>query len=638
MAKRRGVVFTIVGMLAIIMIVVASIIAVSQSFVTLAGLQLPTILTDMPTFYEYTDDGSRVMTSAECNESGDHISGECAQASKACTEGGGSGCEAKETGYLKFYWFLAQYSLAIMMFVMAISVMEYVMSGTGFTNESNAIDRVKKVIPFLVIIMVLPTVWDPVAIVIENVALFLMAPFPEETDIGLTGLVVDQSTLEGRAMARSAWLWMEAGHIVPPSTWDPEAWSVFLGDPARFMEETMVIAFLGVFKAFVVILLGIEMWVTGVLRVVLTMIILISIPVFLPMTLIPKFDKHASDYVNALFGLMMAPILSAIIFTAGIAYLQSSLDNPALVRWLGAVCVCFLCSSAVTSVGGSLLMTAKGEVMSAMKTAMIAAASTVSGAATGGMGAVAGAGAIGGSVAGPALGVAKGVVGGTVATAAQTGMLSGGGGGGAQPNINTAQIIPGGAPGSTPGIGASTGSGPGGFGSSGPNVIPSVMPGSGDARSAPQGADGGYVPVDTGEGADAGAEGGEQKETPKKKKPSFWEKHGITEPGSELPEGTRKPSFLDKVTAFGVGAMAGAAGPIMQGALPGEFGIGEVTEPLAERATQFNENLQENYAEMVGQRETDVVADDVVANDRENGFDLTRTHGPNWDKGGPGIG
>ena len=580
------------------LVVVAGIIAVSQSFVTLAGLQLPTILTDMPTFYEYADDGARVLTTPECNESGAHFSGKCAGASEICTEGGGSGCEAKETGYLKFYWFLAQYSLAIMMFVIGISVMEYIMSGTGFTNESNAVERVKKVIPFLVIIMILPIIWDPVAIVIEEMALYLMAPFPEDrTNIGLTGLVIDQTTLEGRAAARSAWLWMEAGHIIPPSTWDPEAWSVFLVDPARFMEETISIAFLGVFKAYVVILLGIEMWVTGILRVVLTMIILISIPVFLPMTLIPKFDKHASDYVNAIFGLMMAPILSAVIFTAGVAYLQSSFDQPALIRWLSAVCVCFLCSSAVTSVGGSLLMTTKGEVMGAMKAALIAAATTVSAAVSGGMGAVGGAGAIGGAAMGPAIGVAKGVVGGTVSSAIQTGMLSGGGGGaGAQPNVNEAQIMPGSAPGvGAAGVGAA-GVGAGG----GPSVIPSVMPGD-STRSAPPHADGGYVP---GDGGDASADDGGQEETPKKK-PSFWQKHGLTEPDPELPEGATKPSFWNKATAFGLGAMTGAAGPIIQGSLPKEFGIGEVTEPLAERATQFSEKMQESYAETVELKETE---------------------------------
>ena len=611
MAKRRGV-FTILGMVAIMLVVVAGIIAVSQSFVTLAGLQLPTILTDMPTFYEYTDDGARVLTTPECNESGAHFSGKCAGASEICTEGGGgSGCEAKETGYLKFYWFLAQYSLAIMIFVIGISVMEYIMSGTGFTNESNAVERVKKVIPFLVIIMILPIIWDPVAIIIEEMALYLMAPFPEDrTDIGLTGLTIDQTTLEGRASARSAWLWMEAGHIIPPSTWDPEAWSVFLVDPARFMEETISIAFLGVFKAYVVILLGIEMWVTGILRVVLTMIILISIPIFLPMTLIPKFDKHASDYINAIFGLMMAPILSAVIFTAGVAYLQSSFDQPALIRWLSAVCVCFLCSSAVTSVGGSLLMTTKGEVMGAMKAALIAAATTVSAAATGGMGAVGGAGAIGGAAMGPAIGVAKGVVGGTVSSAIQTGMLGGGGGGGMQPNVNEAQIMPGGAPGGVPGVGASTGSVPGGIPGGGLGVIPGVASGdggSGGARKAQPGFDGGYYPGSSGstdaEDGSTGDDSGEE-ETPKKK-PSFWQKHGLTEPDPELPEGATKPSFWNKATAFGLGAMAGAAGPIIQGSLPKEFGIGEVTEPLAERATQFSEKMQESYAETVEPKETE---------------------------------
>ena len=606
MAKQRGV-LTIIGQLAVMMIVVAGIIAVSQSFVTLAGLQLPTILTDMPTFYEYAEDGSRVLTTPECNENVGHVSEECMRASETCTEGGGTGCEAKETGYLRFYWLLAQYSLAIMIFVIGISVMEYVMSGTGFTNESNAIDRVKKVIPFMIIIMVLPIIWDPVAVVIETISLFLMAPFPEEqTGLGLIGVSIDQTTLEGRASARSAWLWMEAGHIIPPSSWDPAAWSTFLSDPARFMEETISIAFLSVFKAYVVILLGIEMWVTGVLRVVLTMIILISIPVFLPMTLIPKFDKHASDYVNAIFGLMMAPILSAIIFTAGVAYLQSSLDNPALIRWLSAVCVCFLCSSAVTSVGGSLLMTAKGEVMGAMKTAMSAAAMTVSMAATGGASAVGAIGAAGsGSGAGAVLGgVVQGVTGGTVSSAAQTGSF--GGSGNTQQNVNTAQIMPGGTPGGAPGIGANTGGIPGGIpggssgGGGGPNVIPTVMPG-GSTRSAPPHADGGYVPGDSG---DAATDDGVKEKTPKKK-PSFWQKHGLTEPGPELPEGAKKPSFWNKATAFGLGAMGGAAGPIMQGALPKEFGMEHAVNPLAERATNIGESLQGTHEDAVVPKETE---------------------------------
>lgn len=585
MARRRGV-LGFIEQVAIIMIIVGGIIAVSQSFVTLAGLQLPTILTDMPTFYEYAEDGTRALTTAECNQSGEHLSWECMAASQTCTDDGRIGCEAKETGYLRFYWFLAQYSMAIMIFVVAISVMEYVMSGTGFTSNTNAIERIKKIIPFLIIITILPAIWDPVAISIENTALFLMAPFPDDkTAIGIAGIAIDQTTLEGRAAARSAWLWMEAGHIIPPSTWDPETWSTFLVDPAKFTEEVITVAFLGVFKAYVVILLGIEMWVTGVLRVVLTMIILISVPIFLPMTLIPKIGRHADDYVNGIFGLAMAPILSAVIFTAGVAYLQSSFDQPALIRWLSAVCVCFLCSSAVTSVGGSLLMTTKGDVMSAMKTALSAAAMTVSAAVSGGVGAVtgggggaSGAGMIGGVTKGIAGGVAGGVVqgvtSGAISSAAQTGSL--GDRGPTQHGTSKAQIMPDSRLPNMPGS-SQPGSG--------------VIPGSAGAQVGP---DGGYVPAsakDSDDDTGAGA-GADSQDTP-----SFRHGHGFTKPDSK-PESGEAPNvkmqwWKDKAAAFMLGAVAGSAGPIMQGSLPEGFGMEKITEPLAERATQVSEGMQQ---------------------------------------------
>ena len=556
---------TIIVMLAVI----SAIVVVSQTFVTLAGLQIPTILTDMPTFHEYDDAGKLAIDS----DTG----------------------EPKVTGYLKFYWFLAQFSVVILALAVGISVMEYVLSGTGLADVGKAVERVKKAVPFMVVILVLPTVWDPFAILVEETALFLMAPFPEDrTDIGLAGLVVDESTLQGRAAARSAWLWMEAGHIRPPSAWQAEGIAEFAVDPDKVVQEIISQAFLSVFKAYVVIILGIEMWVTGVLRIVITMITLIAIPILLPMTLIPKFDEHAHRLVNGMFGLIMAPILSAIIFTAGVAYLQSSFDQPALIRWLSAVCVCFLCSSAVTSVGGGLLMTSKSDVMGAMKTAMNAAAMTVSAAATGGLGGAAGIGtAAGGMATGAASGMASGMTGGMAGgagisvSAGQASNL----GGSSQPRpVGTGGMV-------MPPASA----GPQSAGTATPSVtggrVPGIMPapvgiesGSSSPPPRPSGvviSDATDVPDEQSGEHDANNRK-EEKDKPRKASPTFWDRAG----------------------AFGLGAMTGMAGPMMQGSLPSEYGIGSITDSLSSQAKNLGERFQrEHHAPFAAAAEMDARRD-----------------------------
>ena len=95
--------------------------------------------------------------------------------------------------------------------------------------------------------------WDPAALFIETSALYLMAPFPAEEEpyinVGLVQAFMNTTEPMDHAQLRGAWLMMEAGNVIPPSVWQPEALVGFVFDPAKAVNNVLTSAFLGIFKA-----------------------------------------------------------------------------------------------------------------------------------------------------------------------------------------------------------------------------------------------------------------------------------------------------------------------------------------------------------------------------------------------------
>ena len=623
MAKRSGIVFTPV-IIAIILAVIATIIIISQGIVVVAGLALPEILTEMPTFYDYAEDGGRAYEPIACERTGNYNVADCVWFTPGC-EGSGArsdpNCQLKPSVFIAYYWLLAGIGISIMVIVMCIAVTQYVAEGTGLTDKNKAIENVKKIVPYIIFILILPTVWDPLAIMIEELALFFMAPFPPETDpyIDVSAVAAfvgaPQDSFKSHAQLRGAWLFMEAGSIIPPTVWQPEALVGFIFDPAKAVNNILTGAFIGIFKAVVVILLAMEMWVSGIVRVMATMMTVMAMPIMLPLSLIPKFGEATRKITSTLSGLMLAPIFSALVFTIGLAYLSSSRNEDELVRWLQAVCVCFLCSSAVTVLAGGFFMDAKQNVMGALKTAMIGAATATAAAATGGIGAVMG-GAGASAAAGKALTGIATTGAKTMATATETASLVGSrsgkdsghgnqqildtnaGSGGAPPgsvNANAGFIdAPPGAPPGAPGIPgtvqAGAGDMPGGYNEQQPSGGFGVNPPT-DNRPPRSGA----ADADFAQNADDTSKNAKKKDSMEKPEEPAQEGKYPKEVKDKAGHTVKRPEHLrtDKPTkkhmgmTFLMGAIAGGAAPTMQGIIPKGFGLEKFTEPVGKQAANL---------------------------------------------------
>ena len=298
-SSHDGFVFTIPLMIGIAFIIFAALIGISQGFVEVGGLLVPQLITDMPTFFDYDETTGDMILDGDGNPA------------------------ANER--IDLYWLLVSISVIILVVVAMVAVLGYVFEIVRWIHPGTAIAIIKKIILFFIAFLVFPFVWDIYAIIIENFSLFLLDPFG-------TGDDPADRTLE---------LWRSMGSIVPVDIFDLDAWASAFTDPGAFAQGMMKDVFLALFKGFAVMFMTAMMFIISTIRVLLTMIIAMSIPLLLTLSLIPMFRSVKDMLVKNLIGLSIAPIFSALVLTTGLAYLDST-TLPAMQDWFASLAVGFL--------------------------------------------------------------------------------------------------------------------------------------------------------------------------------------------------------------------------------------------------------------------------------------------------------
>ena len=156
-------------------------------------------------------------------------------------------------------------------------------------------------------------------------------------------------------------------------------------DPGAFAQGIMKDVFLALFKGFAVMFMTAMAFIISTIRIMLTMVFAMSIPLILVLGLIPLFRKLKDLVVNNLVGLSLAPIFSALILTTGMAYLDSTV-LPGMQDWFASLAVGFLAVFAPVILAPILgtLTTQVGQMMStAIMGAAIIGGSAGQGALTG---------------------------------------------------------------------------------------------------------------------------------------------------------------------------------------------------------------------------------------------------------------
>jgi len=331
-------------MLAIGLIIFTAVIVITQVVVAVGGPLIPQLITEMPRFFDYDGITGDLILDANGNP------------------------QSNERTELYFGLFV--FSFIILIVIGILSILVLLLESIKWVNPGTAWRLLRKVILFIPFFAVFPFLWDLWAITIESTSMALL----EFNNGG-----VDAAT-------RTATLWNSMGGIIPSGALDPLEWTNAFVDPGAFAQGIMKDVFLALFKGFAVMFMTAMAFIISTIRIMLTMVFAMSIPLVLVLGLIPLFRKLKDLVVSNLVGLSMAPIFSALILTTGMAYLDST-TLPAMQDWFASLAVGFLAVFAPVILA-PILGTLTTQVGQMMSTAIMGAAIVGSTAGQGALGGI----------------------------------------------------------------------------------------------------------------------------------------------------------------------------------------------------------------------------------------------------------
>jgi len=362
-----------------------AMIAVSQVIIYTGGPLVPELLSDMPKFYEY--DGT---TGEQLRDSN------------------GSPLQNEK---IRLYFLLAQAAGILFIIIGLGAVFVWYVEDYGMARRGAAFGIFSKIILYGIILYIIPYVWDVAAMGIEQVSLYLMNPFGDSPP-----------------SERTAEMWQNMGGVIPSDAFDIIKWGQALSSPGEIGQALLVNVFMALFKGMAVMFMTVMMFILSVIRIELTMVLIIAMPIILAFKLIPKFSDVSDMLIKNLVGLMIAPIFSGLVLGVGFAYIDAE-QMPALQNWFAQLSIGFLVVFFPVMLAPMLgfLSTQVGQMMS---TAMQGATQMGTGAISGMMGGISNASQgmsnMAGSAVGAAVGGAAGSAAGNIATSAATNSLTSG--------------------------------------------------------------------------------------------------------------------------------------------------------------------------------------------------------------------
>ncbi len=223
----------------------------------------------------------------------------------------------------KMYSNLRLISFVIIAIVMTYSAWLYMAEELDLAKKGEANHTLLTSILFMIFILTFPPIWDTIANGMSDLGRYVLSP--------------DNPDEAGDKVSK---LMQYVGSIIPPNfDWD----SILQGllNPNDALQGIFRDVFMAVFKAFIAAMLTFLMFVIGTVRIVLTGVLMIALPIILALSLIPFFARVMNGLKDILIGLILAPLLSSLAVSSGLALIDSSSFSP-LQEWLASVAVAFL--------------------------------------------------------------------------------------------------------------------------------------------------------------------------------------------------------------------------------------------------------------------------------------------------------
>jgi len=352
---RPAFIFSMAVMFGMSLLWIVAFMAVISLFTLTIVPTIPDVLTDIPTLYDYDENGKRIEGTAYNSEmDSGHITEQVSliqaqnndlesQMSQAVQNNDWNkynelksqketlnqelesldfGIFVQPNQRLELYWMFAIPSvITLSFFVLFAFVAYYWEKAFSIFKKGTSTSILKNSILGIFVVLLLPEFWDTYAIMMKQFSLYLLDPFG------------------GNPHVTTERLWCKMGCIVNTDRLlDQNVWATALTNPSNFGQELLTNALLPLFKTIPVAILSITLFVIAKIRVLFIMIVLITIPIWMVCMNLPFLKKHANDMISNMIGASIAPVFSALTLFVGLTYVDSS-PIPALEEWISVLAI-----------------------------------------------------------------------------------------------------------------------------------------------------------------------------------------------------------------------------------------------------------------------------------------------------------
>ena len=234
----------------------------------------------------------------------------------------------EETGNENFelYMLLRNISFYIFLAAMFVAGISFMLEHVNWVPPETAINIISKSVFYIIFFFVFPALWDLSATMVEESSLWILNPEDPQNPI-----------------QKVEFIFSKLGAIETPEV-SFDGIVAGIGDPVGIFEGFFLNVFLAAFKAIALIIFVFLVFIIGTIRMVFTAVLIIGLPVILTLSLIPWFFGITKKLLEALTGLLIAPIIAAIVIVAGSAYLgtietSTELEQGAIQQWFSALAV-----------------------------------------------------------------------------------------------------------------------------------------------------------------------------------------------------------------------------------------------------------------------------------------------------------
>ncbi|MEM2785915.1 MAG: hypothetical protein QW652_04540, partial [Candidatus Nitrosotenuis sp.] len=322
--KRRGIIDAGIIILGGIVVIIA-VIAATLAWSDIMQLTYVSLITTMPKFEYAVDDGAEIGNRN-----------------------------------FEIYLFLRTDSFLLMVFVLMFAGMSFVFEKISVVPPETGFRIISKSVYFVFFFFFFPPLWDVLAASVEQFSIWILNP--EEPQYAAKNVEI---LLKKIASIECA----DPNDAKGECQFTLDSLVAGLTDPFGALKNIFQTSFLGVIKALAFLSFMFMAFLIGTIRQVLTAIIIIGLPVLLILSLLPFFKRIVNKFIDAMLGLLIAPIFSALVIVAGTAYLGTLISPDPVIEWFAALAIMILATlipAMLVPMMGPILGTMQGVISSAM--------------------------------------------------------------------------------------------------------------------------------------------------------------------------------------------------------------------------------------------------------------------------------